>query len=414
MKRIILSLAIAILAIGCQARTYYVGGDISLLPEYEKAGSIYFDHEGNPIASFLPWCHNQGMNAMRVRLFVNPATFKTLHAADYDPNACQDLEYILPLCRDIVDSGMDLMLDFHYSDTWADPAKQWTPAEWENLTDEQLYQQIYDYTRQTLETLKENGIVPTFIQPGNEISYGMLWGKYNSSSPRKVLMGNDANWERFGHLLNRAIEACHGVCPDAKIVIHTERAQQPAVLTNFYDKLNEMKVEYDIIGLSFYPCWHGDMQVLDTALTTLENRYADKEIMVVETGYGLKWQLPGADHDTTGTWPISDAGQAAFARDLVECLEKHSNVTGLFWWWMEYNPYGTDLQGWYNAPLFDPSTGRASSALAAICAFADDSALPGVFTDEVQIQWYDLQGRAIPADTPGLRISRGHKSIRTK
>lgn len=234
----------------------YVGGDISLLPEYEKAGAQYKTPAGEPIADVIPWLHRQGMNAMRVRLFVNPAKYKELHPNDanpdtrYDPNACQDLEYIKPLCKRIVDSGMDLMLDFHYSDTWADPAKQWTPVDWEGLTDEQLYQKIYDYTRDVLTQLKDYGVVPRFIQPGNEISYGMLWGPAGTPSPKKALMGSDANWARFGNLLKQAVKACHAVCPDAKIIMHTERVAQVDMLKNFYDKMMELGVPYDIIGLS--------------------------------------------------------------------------------------------------------------------------------------------------------------------
>lgn len=209
----------------CVAQQRYAGGDISLLPEYVNAGAKYYDHDGKPVAKFLPWCKAEGMNLMRVRLFVNPEKYKQLHQNDntdykYDPNACQDLEYITPLCKDIADAGLDLMLDFHYSDTWADPAKQWTPIDWEKLTDAQLYDKIYEYTKESLTKLKDAGVTPAFIQPGNEISYGMLWGKLGSANLKKTFMGSDANWPRFGKLLNRAIEACREVCPDAKIALH--------------------------------------------------------------------------------------------------------------------------------------------------------------------------------------------------
>ncbi|MDE5757969.1 MAG: arabinogalactan endo-1,4-beta-galactosidase [Allobaculum sp.] len=235
-----------------------MGGDISLLPEYEDAGAQYKTQEGTAISDLLPWLHDEGMNAMRVRLFVNPVDHKIKYPSKYDPNACQDLEYITPLCKRIVDEGFKLMLDFHYSDTWADPAKQWIPESWRGLTDDELYQKIYDYTKETLSSLKASGISPAFIQPGNEISYGMLWGMEDdpSSSLKKTFMGSDANWARFGKLLDRAIKACREECPDAKIVLHTERVAQPDVLTNFYDQMKKMDVDYDIIGLSYYPYFH--------------------------------------------------------------------------------------------------------------------------------------------------------------
>ena len=346
----LLSLA-AFYGISTQAQRY-VGGDISLLPDYEDAGAKYKDHDGKPIADLMPWLKEEGMNAMRVRLFVNPEKYRERHQNDtdnstrYDPNACQDLEYIIPLCKNIIGNGMDLMLDFHYSDTWADPAKQWTPIEWEGLSDEELYAKIHDYTKETLETLRENGITPKFIQPGNEISYGMLWGPLGSPDLKKTFMGNDANWDRLGKLLTQAIKACREVCPDAEIILHTERVTQTDVQKNFYDRMKSMDIDYDIIGLSYYPYFHGDMSVLDNALASLQTNYPDKKIMIVETGYSYKWEVPGTSHDLSGTWQYSDAGQNKFATDLISTLEKYDNVNGLFWWWMEYNAFGTSLSGW--------------------------------------------------------------------
>ncbi len=423
MKRI-LTLIIAIVAsiLPSLNAQRYVGGDISLLPEYENAGAQYKDETGKVIPSLLPWLKTQGMNAMRVRLFVNPKAYKEKYGNrtdehKYDPNACQDLEYITPLCKRIVDNGFDLMLDFHYSDTWADPGKQWTPLDWQGLSDEQLYQKIYDYTKETLESLKTQGIVPAFIQPGNEISYGMLWGSLESSNPKKAFMGNNANWERFGKLLNQAIKACREICPDAKIVIHTERTPQLDVQKNFYDKMKSMNVDYDIIGLSYYPYFHGGMSVLDTALSSLQSNYPDKKIMIVETGYSYKWEVPGSTHNLTNVWPYSYAGQNKFAADLVATLEKYDNVNGLFWWWMEYNAYNTNLQGWYNAPLFDSTNGQATPALKTICTFAESSGISEITPDSKQdpVQWYNIHGIPVEAPTPfsrpGLYISRDKKVL---
>lgn len=417
MKKTILSIALfAFTCLGATAQRY-VGGDISLLPEYENAGAKYNTHDGTPINDILPWLHDEGMNAMRVRLFVNPDDHKAIFPSKYDPNACQDLEYITPLCQRIVEDGFSLMLDFHYSDTWADPAKQWIPEAWKGLTDEQLYDKIYDYTKETLIALKEAGVTPAFIQPGNEISYGMLWGAEDApdASLKKVYMGSDANWTRFGKLLNQAIKACHEVCPDAKIVLHTERVAQVDVLTNFYDQMKKLDVDYDIIGLSYYPYFHGDMNVLDKALASLQTRYPEKDIMIVETGYSYKWAVPGTTHDYSGKWPYSDEGQNQFAKDLVATLEKYENVDGLFWWWMEYNAFGTSLSGWYNAPLFNSLDGCATSALKTICSFGEDSGIVMTGAEETENEnWYDLEGRRVTdLSTPGIKITR-HKKIIVK
>ena len=410
----ILTIGMAIAAFIPGRGQRYVGGDISLLPEYEEAGAQYRTQEGEAIADLLPWLRSEGMNAMRVRLFVSPDDHKSKYPSKYDSNACQDQAYITPLCKRIVDNGYALMLDFHYSDTWADPAKQWIPESWRGLSDEELYQKIYDYTKETLSSLKAEGVTPAFIQPGNEISYGMLWGMEDdpTNSLKKAFTGSDTNWDRFGNLLRQAIKACREECPDAKIVLHTERVGQPNVLTNFYDQMKRMDVDYDIIGLSYYPYFHGDMNTLDTALSTLERRYPEKNIMIVETGYTYKWEVPGTIHDYSKKWAYSEQGQNEFAKDLVATLEKHDRVDGLFWWWMEYNAYGTKLGGWYNAPLFNSLDGKATPALKTICSYGDDSAVGSIDSEEKDIVWYDLQGRPVRnGDASGIKVSRKGKTL---
>ena len=145
----------------------YVGGDISLLPEYINANATYYDSKGQRITSPLQLFKDEGMNAMRVRLFVNPSQYT---GSDKDPNACQDLEYVKKLGKQIKDAGFDLILDFHYSDTWADPAKQWTPAEWVNLSDQELYQKIYDYTKDALTQMCDAGATPTLSNRATKLA----------------------------------------------------------------------------------------------------------------------------------------------------------------------------------------------------------------------------------------------------
>ena len=386
----------------------YVGGDISLLPTYEAAGSKYYTNSGVPVNDVLKFCYDEGMNCMRVRLFVNPSDYP-----NNDPNACQDLDYILPLCKRIQEDGFALMLDFHYSDTWADPAAQWTPKAWEGLDDAALAAQLYDYTKGTLMTLKENGVVPEFIQPGNEISYGMLWGPAGTNKPKKIYpTSTNEEWQRLGNLLGSAIKACREVCPKAEIVIHTERVAQVNVLTGFYNQMKRMEVDYDIIGLSYYPYYHGKISVLNAALATLEKQYPEKEIMIVETGYTYAWEVPGTNQSVD--YPYTEAGQNQFAQSLVNTLLAHPNCTGLFWWWMEYNAYGSGLSNWYNAPLFDSRNGRALKALATICSFGSGHISTGVENIEAveaaepDARWFDLTGRRIERPAmPGLYIHGG-------
>ena len=344
----------------------YAGGDISLLTKYETNGAKYLDHSGKPVTDVLTFFKDAGMNAMRVRLFVDPSK-----ASDEDKGqgVCQDLSYVKALGKRIKAAGMKLMVDFHYSDSWADPAKQYTPDAWKDLTDDQLYTKIYEYTKDCLQQLKAAGATPDMIQTGNEISYGMLWGVKGSASLKKCYVNSTANWQRFTSPLIQAGKACREVCPEADIVIHTERAAQSDVMKSFYNKMKAAGVDYDVIGISYYPTWHGNMATLGNTLSMLESNFSDKSIMIVEVGYNHAYQPSDVDYDYSATYPVSDEGQRKFTADLISMLKGHDKVTGLFWWWMEANEYGLDwatkrvTDSWYNASMFDNATGKATSAL---------------------------------------------------
>lgn len=401
-------------AVQIQAQKY-VGGDISLLPTNENANATYLDAFGNRITSLLDFFKQEKMNAMRVRLFVNPSDFP-----DNDPNCCQNLEYVKALGKRIKDAGMSLMLDFHYSDTWADPAKQWTPKSWEQLNDGQLVQKIYDYTKDALQQMVEAGAKPDFIQTGNEISYGMLWGAHNTTALKKCYPNNAANWNRFINLLKSAGKACREVCPDAKIILHTERTAKPYEQKYFYDKMRNANVDYDIIGLSYYPIWHNAIATLNSSLNTLEKDYPDKKIMIVEVGYGYSWSPNEADYNISGTYPYTEVGQEKFTKDLITMLNNHESVNGLFWWWMEYNAYPwatTHMDGWWYAPLFDSNTGKAMSALYAMKDFlsSPDGIIYPVAGNTASTAWFTLSGNMIAPPTKcGIYINGNKKVVVSK
>jgi len=345
----------------------FVGGDLSLLPSYEQHGAKYMDVDGQPINGLLPYLKQQGWNAVRVRLFVDPSLASS---ADKGQGVCQDLDYVKAFGKQVKEAGMLLMLDFHYSDSWADPAKQWIPASWVSFSEEELKTKIYDYTKDCLEQMNVAGASPDFIQTGNEISYGLLWGKEGTKTWFCNSGASDNVWNRFTTLLKQAGKACREVCPRAKIVLHTERVSNTGVLTNFYNKMRQAGVDYDIIGLSYYSYYHGDLNALGSALSLLENQFANKQIMIVEAGYYHAWQPTGSDiKDISSVYPINAEGQKAFTNDLIAVLKSHKNVTGLFWWWPEANEYGLNwntqrvTNEWYNAGLFDNQTGRAMPAL---------------------------------------------------
>lgn len=393
----------------------YVGGDISLLPTYEEHGANYMDKDGKKISDMLAFLKEQGLNAMRVRLFVDPSLAPDEAKGQ---GVRQDLEYVKKLGKRIKDAGLQFMLDFHYSDTWADPGQQATPESFKMLP--ALAEELtHDYTKQCLKELNEAGATPDFIQTGNEISFGMLWDSRCKVEANSDWNGyTDTNWDHFTTVLKNAIQACREMCPEAKIILHTEQcANNPTLDVAFFKRIKDNKVDYDIIGTSYYPYYKGLISNLDKGLTQLETNFPDKQIMVVETGCGYHYKM--GDQDTG--YPLTYDGQKDYTADLITMLKKHPNVNGLFWWFLEANEYGLDwatkrvTDKWYDASLFDNETGKALPALYELKNFDDGSTGIRQITTENKLNssWYSLDGRQLP-DKPsakGIYIKDGQKMI---
>ena len=414
MKKTLLLTLSVILSLTILAQKY-VGGDISMLKKFIDEGAIYKDYDDQPVEP-LTFFKQQGWNAQRVRLFVDPA-----NATDTEKKegAIQDLEYVKALGKSIKDAGFSLMLDFHYSDTWTHPGQHGTPAAWKNLTADQMATKVYDYTKNCLQEMIKAGATPDFIQVGNEITDGMLFptGKISNSSE---------SWDILVNLIKEGIKACNEICPQAKTVLHTELHNYDMVKT-FYAKMANATVQYDIIGLSYYPDFHNSLTVFNTLLTQLETTYTGKQIMIVETGYGFEYQLAGAKYNFTSTYPLTDAGQQKFTKALIETLNTHERVTGLFWWYPEYNlngiinKTGTEdwskdfTSGYWNGALFWPRSGYPLSAIKELKSFL--GGYSGIETIRSTSQqdgiWYTLDGRRLngkPA-ARGLYIHNGKKII---
>jgi arabinogalactan endo-1,4-beta-galactosidase len=395
----------------------YVGGDLSLLSKYETQGAKYKDKNGNAISDLLVYVKQQGWNTIRVRLFVDPVKGQTITDAGNKKEVVQDLAYVKELGKRIKDTGLNFLLDFHYSDTYADPGKQWTPEDWQSLNNTQLQQKIYDYTLSCLQELNDAGATPDFIQTGNEISYGMLWGAKGTNANRCYTNSNATNWTRFINLLKQAGKACREACPSAKIIIHSERAATPSVLTDFFDRMKNAELDYDIIGLSYYPYFHGKLTILANALNTLENKNYGKQIQIVETGYPSQWAVPGTTEAVDYDYSVD--GQKQFITDLIELLAEHPLVNGLSWWYAEANANGCtgDLKnGWYNAGLFDNSNGKALDALYEMKNFLNGSvSVCPISTDSPPTSvWHTLNGCQLQTapTTSGLYLNTTAGSTR--
>ena len=334
----------------------YLGGDASLLPSYEAKGTVYRDFNGKAV-KLLPFLKQQGWNCIRVRLFVDP---QYAPGNNKDEGVCQDLNYVTDLCRQIKKAGLTVMLDFHYSDTWADPGKQFMPKRWNGCGAIELTDSICAYTKASLEYLKKAGVQPEFIQVGNEITNGMLWpiGKIDPTSAE--------GWDVLCGFLKAGSKACREVCPKSQIIIHTEKAGDWDITKNYYQQMRRHQVDYDIIGLSYYPMWHKSIPNLGKTLDNLAWLFPEKPVMIVETAaYYSHENDPWSKEDTYAEfYPISVEGQTQFTRELVMELERHHNVTGLFWWFPEENASGSEVtKGWLNRGLFDNHSGKALPAL---------------------------------------------------
>ena len=381
----------------------YLGADISMLTAYEtisEAGHqvTYKDIDGTQ-SDVLSLLKKYGMNSMRVRLFVNPTMQKAV---------IQDIDYVKKLGKRIKDAGLSFVLDFHYSDTWADPAAQSVPAEWGNLSVDEYTEKLYSYTKAVLEYLVSVGVVPDMIQTGNEISYGLM---YSSSSGLFVDYTSDKNWDKFAAMLKSAGKACREVCPNAKIILHIERVPQPLNCAKFANYMKQYEVDYDIFGLSYYPMYHGNLAYLETALNKIEEA-TDKTIMIMETGYNTAYYPTDAKYDCQSIWPATESGQSLFIEQLVAQLNTHDRVQGLYYWFPEENESAslgwTDLlDGWTNRGLFNNKTGNAVDAITKFAAFnTTATAVQNVSsTSEIyETERYDIQGRKIKNPTKGINI----------
>ena len=359
-----------VLCIAGQAAPKYVGGDISLLTKYEEHGAIYYNENGTRVTNVLGYLKDTGLNAMRVRLFVDPSK---ADAEDQGEGVCQDLDFVMALGQRIKAAGFNLLLDIHYSDTWTDPGQHSTPSSW--TVTSALADSVYDYTKRVLYAMIAAGARPDFIQVGNEVTYGMMWPT-GHCYPNGNNYGS-GTFATFASYLMRGIQACREVCPTAKVVVHTEMGRASNV-TSFYATLNNYTTDYDIIGLSYYPYWHGDLTVLNNLLTTLETTYPTKKIQIVETGYPHAYYPTGATYDLQSIWPATEAGQKAFTEQLVATLNAHSNVNGLYWWFPEANEYGINYTNcvttsWYNCGWWDNANGQVMDALFVMPDFLDGS-----------------------------------------
>ena len=326
------------------AQQFAVGADVSFLASAEQQG-IAFKDNGVPRAA-LEILKDHGYNWVRLRIFVHPTDL---------PN---NLDYTIALAKRARELGFRFLLDFHYSDTWADPGKQFIPAAWKSLKHKRLVDQVFAYTRDTIAAFRDAGVMPEMVQTGNEITNGMLWPDGRIPD----------NWDNFADLLRaamRGVDAGRGDLPRPPIMIHIERSGEPAAAVAFFDKLNTYNLPWNVIGLSYYPRWHGDIATLRQTLHDLSFRYG-KPIIVVETAYN--W-TPGDFIGKKADFAESPEGQKKFLQAVAAAVRETPRGLGrgVFWW--EPAVAGGPLAG---RALFDDQ----HNALPALTVFDKDAPPP--------------------------------------
>ncbi len=248
--------------------TFAKGADVSWLSQMEATGYRFYDTDGTE-KNCLQLLKDRGINTIRLRVFVNPSNDRT-------NGHCSKNETVAMALK-AKNMGMRIMIDFHYSDSWADPGQQTKPVAWANHIFQTLLNDVYNHTFEVLTALKTAGVTPEWVQIGNEIPGGMLWPD-----------GSYTNFSQLAQLLNKGYDATKAIDSSIKVIVHIDKGNDNARFRWFFDNARTNGVKYDVIGLSYYPYWINSdytatISDLQNNLNDMVSRYG-KEVMVVEVG----------------------------------------------------------------------------------------------------------------------------------
>ncbi|MGB1051776.1 MAG: glycoside hydrolase family 53 protein [Chitinophagales bacterium] len=306
--------------------------DISSYPEIALSNVNYLNAAGE-VEPLLNILKEEGINTIRLRLWVNPS------------EGYSGFQEVFTFSNELKAQGFKIWLSLHYSDTWADPGQQSLPSQWQNLPFEALVDSVYDYTEKVVAEIR-----PDYIQLGNEINSGLLHPYGHITDNR----------EGFLQLLGQSSAAVRATSSDCEIIIHYAGISDAEW---FYDIVDS--VDYDIIGLSYYPIWHGkNLDSLSVTMQQLATMH-DKDIVIAETAYPftLDWNdytnnIVGLqEHLILPEYPASPAGQSDFVRDVTDRVRAVDGGIGYCYWGGELiawkGPQATDASPWENQALFD-------------------------------------------------------------
>ena len=343
--------------------TFYFGADLSYVNQVLDHGGVY--KENNEVKDPYKIFGENGTNLARFRLWHDPAWTKEVYGAEGTQlyNDLSDVERSITQAKA---HGMSVLLDFHYSDTWADPGKQHIPSAWINITSiDVLSDSVYNYTLKTLLYLNSKNLTPEFVQLGNETNCGLLYTDAPPDFPPCNVC--NGNWPNLGKVINAGIKAVRDATADTplktKVILHVA---DPKNVDWWFSgiKDNAAITDFDIIGFSYYPLWHTSIKIADISgrIAGFKSKFS-KDVMIMETAY--PWTTAGDDNYNNlfggdapiAGYPYTAQGQLELMKELTKEV-KDGNGLGLIYWEPAWISSGMkDLWGtgssWENCTFFD-------------------------------------------------------------
>ena len=303
---------------------FIFGMDASAVPSLEAGGVKYYDHDGTEKDVYQILSEN-GVNYIRVRVWNDPFD---KNGNGYGGGNC-DIDNAIAIGKRATKYGMKLLVNFHYSDFWADPAKQMVPKEWAGMNIDLKSEALYSYTKECLEKLVAAGVDVGMVQIGNETN-GAMCGESSS----KV-----GGWKKITQLMSAGSKAVREVCPDALVAIHFANPEKVTNYESYSANLDYYGVDYDVFASSYYPYWHGTYDNLAEVLNKVTQKYG-KKVMVAETSYAYTPENTDFYGNTVGegdglvkNYPYTVQGQANLVRDVIDTVvNKMENGIGIFYW----------------------------------------------------------------------------------
>jgi arabinogalactan endo-1,4-beta-galactosidase len=303
MKKILIALMMAA-SLAAHAEPFVKGADVGWLPQMEATGYKFYNRQGKQ-EDLLQILKEDGINTIRLRTWVNPSSDRASGHNSKDETVAMAVR--------AQKMGMRVMINFHYSDSWADPQQQRKPAAWIGHDFPQLLKDVYGYTHEVMSALKQAGVTPEWVQVGNETPTGMIYPE-----------GHTDNWPQLALLINQGYDAIKAVSPASKVVLHLDRGNDSQRFRTWFDNARANGAKYDVIGMSYYPYWldgrpdyTASINDLAANMNDMAARYG-KEVMVVEVG--------GEDTQPQNTYDMLVAVQRK-----VKAVPDHKGLGVIYW-----------------------------------------------------------------------------------